>query len=112
MAKRAEADFFRAREEYKLHGLQEALPTVAFSADFCKRFYPAASRRLEERGTVVLMIYVTEDGRPAVVKTLASSDYARLDEAAEQCVIEFGRFWPPQVDGRVASALQRFVVTW
>ena len=95
-----------------LHGVKDARPTANFSADFCKSFYPAASRRLEERGTVELWVYVTEDGRPARTQVEKSSGYARLDEAAERCVIGFGRFLPPSVDGSVSTAVQRFVITW
>lgn len=48
--------------------------------------YPAASRRLNEQGTVVLKVMVDEAGRVMEVMVQTSSGFTRLDEAARRAV--------------------------
>lgn len=58
-----------------------------------KPVYPAASRRLEEEGKVVLRVRVGADGLPLEVEVKTSSGFARLDEAAKAAVKQW-RFVP------------------
>lgn len=48
--------------------------------------YPALSRRLGEQGSVVLAVYVSENGRAENVTLKKSSGYGRLDRAAMAAV--------------------------
>lgn len=51
-----------------------------------KPAYPRVSLRLEEQGTVTVRIHVGPDGRVRDVELVASSGFARLDEAALEAV--------------------------
>ena len=55
--------------------------------------YPALSRRLGERGRVLLRVYVNADGTAREVQVRTPSGSARLDQAAKQAV-ERWRFVP------------------
>lgn len=61
--------------------------------------YPAASRRLEEAGQVLVQVWVTEGGLPQQVQVRQSSGFARLDAAAVAAV-EGARFKPYVTAGR------------
>jgi len=61
----------------------------AWKADYLrnpKPVYPNASRRLGERGVVLLRVLVTATGEPAKVDLKKTSGYARLDESALEAV--------------------------
>jgi protein TonB len=61
----------------------------AWKADYLrnpKPVYPNASRRLGERGIVLLRVLVTATGEPAKVDLKKTSGYARLDESALEAV--------------------------
>lgn len=66
--------------------------------------YPALSRRLGEQGSVLLSVYVTEDGRAQSVNLKQSSGFDRLDNAA----IDSVQRW------RFAAAKQgeRLIASW
>lgn len=55
--------------------------------------YPPLSRRLGERGRVLLRVYVRPDGSAREVHVHASSGYTRLDRAAKEAV-EHWQFVP------------------
>jgi periplasmic protein TonB len=60
-----------------------------FSANYLKNpapDYPAISRRLGERGQVLLRVLVSPEGRPEQVEINRSSGYQRLDQAAQNAV--------------------------
>lgn len=68
--------------------------------------YPPASRRLGEKGRVVLRIFVSADGRAERIEVGASSGFARLDEAARAAVAGW-RFVPARRgDAQVAAWVQ------
>ena len=74
--------------------------------------FPPASRRAGETGTVVLAIFVKEDGRPGEVKVAKSSGSTALDEAA---VKEAQRNWklvPGKEDGKPVAMWYNFAVTF
>ena len=48
--------------------------------------YPAGSRRVGEQGSVLVRVFVSEQGLPARVELRESSGYTRLDEAAVTAV--------------------------
>ena len=58
-----------------------------------ERYYPEASRRVSETGTVRLALAVGQDGVPRRVRLIESSGYLRLDDAAQRLALDF-RFSP------------------
>jgi periplasmic protein TonB len=64
--------------------------------------YPAASKKLNEQGTVIVRVLVSTDGAAADVQLGKSSDYERLDEAALKAVRHW-RFVPGKRDGVAES---------
>jgi protein TonB len=73
--------------------------------------YPASSKRLEQEGTVTLLLYVTEDGRVADAKVDRSSGYPALDQAALR-ESRTWRFLPAQTQGKPVAAWYRISVTF
>ena len=61
--------------------------------------YPALSKRMGEKGKVVLRVLVNEKGLPDEVLVQTSSGFARLDEAGRQAALR-ALFKPHQEDGR------------
>jgi periplasmic protein TonB len=80
--------------------------------DLCEPYYPSASRRLSEEGSVVLLVYVAPNGRVSETKVETSSGIGRLDEAAEKCVKAQGRFEPQKVGAEAVGSWQRMKWTW
>lgn len=74
--------------------------------------YPPASRRAGEAGTVVLAVYVQENGRPGEVKVQKSSGFDKLDEAAVKEVQRNWRFVPGKEDGKPVAMWHTFAVTF
>jgi protein TonB len=64
--------------------------------------YPAASKRLNEQGKVVLRVLVNEKGQPAQVTVHTSSGFPRLDEAGRQATLR-AVFKPHLDDGRAIA---------
>lgn len=89
-----------------------ALPPLVppvFNADYLDNpspQYPPASRRLGEKGRVVLRILVSAEGRAERIEIGTSSGFARLDEAAREAVAGW-RFVPARRgDTQVAAWVQ------
>ena len=78
----------------------------------CSSFYPSASRRLSEEGSVVVLIYVAPSGRVTESKVETSSGIQRLDEATQKCVTSQGRFEPQKVGTEAVGSWQRMKYTW
>lgn len=71
--------------------------------------YPRLSRRLQEEGTVTLLIEVDARGRVLSVRIVAGSGHARLDQAALAAVRDW-TFTPALEDGEpVAASLEHRV---
>lgn len=73
--------------------------------------YPAASRRAEEQGTVVLRFLVAESGQVVESKVESSSGSARLDEAARQALSRC-KFKPGTTDGVPQRSWASLKYTW
>lgn len=80
--------------------------------DLCEPYYPSASRRLSEEGSVVLLVFVGPNGRATETKVETSSGIQRLDEAAEKCVKAQGKFEPQRVGNEAVGSWQRMKWTW
>jgi protein TonB len=78
----------------------------------CGAYYPSASRRLSEEGSVVLLVFVAPNGKVSETKVETSSGFQRLDEAAEKCVKAQGRFEPQKVGNEAVGSWQRMKWTW
>ena len=80
--------------------------------DACGSYYPSASRRLSEEGSVVLLVFIAPNGKVSESKVETSSGFQRLDEAAEKCVKSQGRFEPSKVGNEAVGSWQRMKWTW
>jgi len=83
-------------------------------SDACSSYYPSASRRLSEEGSVVLAMFVNASGKVTETKVETSSGIPRLDEAAQKCVMSVGTgvFEPQKVGNEAVSAWFRIKWTW
>jgi TonB family protein len=78
---------------------------------FTQPEYPPSARRDDEEGTVVLLLYVNEDGRIGRARIDKSSGFALLDEAGLRAT----RNWtalPATDDGKKVCAWGRFAITF
>ena len=74
--------------------------------------YPPASRRAGETGTVILDVYVLENGRVGEARIKQSSGYPRLDEAAVREVKRSWRLRPGTENGKPVPMWGQFAVTF
>ena len=83
-------------------------------ADACSSYYPSASRRLSEEGSVILQMFVAPNGKVTETKVETSSGIQRLDEAASKCVqgIGTGVFEPAKSGDTPIGAWFRLKWTW
>lgn len=73
--------------------------------------YPAASRRQQETGAVILSFLVGIDGRVLDSRVEASSGFPRLDEAARRA-LSLCTFTPGTVDGKPEESWHRLRYVW
>jgi len=74
--------------------------------------YPPSSRRAGEAGTVILQVYVLENGRVGEAKVMTSSGFPRLDEAALREVKRSWRLVPGTENGKPVPMWGQFAVTF
>jgi periplasmic protein TonB len=74
--------------------------------------YPPSSRRAGEAGTVILEVYVLENGRVGEARVKQSSGYPRLDEAAVREVKRSWRLMPGTEGGKPVPMWGQFAVTF
>jgi protein TonB len=74
--------------------------------------YPPSSRRAGEAGTVILEVYVLENGRVGDARVKQSSGFPRLDEAAVREVKRSWRLIPGTEDGKPVAMWGQFAVTF
>lgn len=84
---------------------------VVQAASCEKPEYPAASKRLEEEGTVVLRFLIDVDGRVIDSKVETGSGYDRLDQAARNALGKC-KFKPGTVDGKPEQSWASMKYTW
>lgn len=85
-----------------LHKRTGVVIPASYAKNNQKPEYPAISRRLNEQGTVSLIVLVREDGSAAKVEIKNSSGFPLLDEAAKNAVIQW-HFIPAKIDGQPIS---------
>lgn len=74
--------------------------------------YPPSSRRAGEAGTVILEVYVLENGRVGEARVKQSSGHPRLDEAAVREVKRSWRLVPGTENGKPVPMWGQFAVTF
>lgn len=74
--------------------------------------YPPSSRRAGEAGTVILEVYVLENGRVGEARVKKSSGFPRLDEAAVREVKRSWRLVPGTENGKPVPMWGQFAVTF
>lgn len=91
---------------------QVRVPAILNAASNCpKPEYPAASRRMEEEGTVLLRFLVEVDGKIVQAAIEKSSGFPRLDEAAKLALSKC-QFKPGTVDGKAEQSWANLKYTW
>jgi protein TonB len=73
--------------------------------------YPAASRRLEETGTVTLRFLIDVDGKVVKSEVESSSGHPRLDDAARDALSRC-QFKPGSVDGKPEQSWAKLKYAW
>jgi periplasmic protein TonB len=95
---------------------QAAIPRTAPKSDSRRPLsqpeYPPSSRRAGEAGTVILEVYVLENGRVGEARVKQSSGYPRLDEAAVREVKRSWRLVPGTENGKPVPMWGQFAVTF
>ena len=81
------------------------------SGSCAKPQYPAASRRLEEEGTVTLRFRVEADGQVSQSEVQNSSGFKRLDEAARDALSRC-RFSPAMSQGQATASWATMRYSW
>lgn len=92
----------------------EAITAPRFDASYLdnpKPVYPATSRRLGEQGKVLLRVLVSAAGLAEKVELKASSNFARLDQAAQEAVGRW-RFVPARRGEQAIAAWVQVPVTF
>jgi protein TonB len=74
--------------------------------------YPPSSRRAGETGTVILEVYVLENGHAGDVRVKQSSGFPKLDEAAVREVKRSWRLQPGTENGKPVAMWGQFAVTF
>jgi len=80
--------------------------------ELCSSFYPVASRRASEEGSVVLAVHVTASGRVDGIEIERSSGAPALDVAAAGCIAGYGSFAPRREGDQAVPGWQRLKWTW
>lgn len=86
-------------------------PVIDAARSCEKPEYPAASKRLEEEGTVIVNFLIDVDGRVVDSKIGTSSGYDRLDQAARAALGKC-KFKPGTVDGKPEQSWASIKYTW
>ncbi len=73
--------------------------------------YPAASKRMEETGTVVLRFLIDVDGRVLSSEVESSSGHGRLDQAAAEALSKC-KFKPGTAGGKPEQSWARIRYVW
>jgi bla regulator protein blaR1 len=101
----------RSKETFATDGGQVVAPKSNPARRLSQPIYPPASQRLGEHGTVVLNLFVLEDGSVADARIHESSGYPDLDYAALYETYRW-RLDPGTVGGEPTRMWGRFAVTF
>lgn len=101
----------RSKETFASEGGQVVAPKSNPARQLSQPIYPPASQRLGEHGTVVLNLFVLEDGSVADARIHESSGYPDLDYAALYETYRW-RLDPGTVGGEPTRMWGRFAVTF
>jgi len=74
--------------------------------------YPPSSKRLGEEGTVVLQLYVQEDGKVGEARVQTSSGFPKLDEAAVKEALRSWRLLPATQGGKPIAMWYSFRIVF
>lgn len=91
--------------------VERVAPVVDAAKNCPKPEYPAASKRLEEEGTVLLRFMIDEGGKVIESRVDKSSGYTRLDEAARVALSQC-QFKPGTADGKPERSWASLKYTW
>lgn len=91
--------------------VQRVAPVIDAAKNCRKPEYPAASKRLEEEGLVVLRFMIDESGRVIESRVETSSGFARLDEAARAALSQC-QFKPGTADGKPERSWASLKYVW
>lgn len=91
--------------------VQRVGPVIDAAKNCQKPEYPAASKRLEEEGVVVLRFMIDEVGKVLESRVETSSGHARLDEAARSALSQC-QFKPGTVDGTPERSWASLKYVW
>jgi periplasmic protein TonB len=86
-------------------------PAVVLASSCEKPEYPAASRRANETGTVLLNFLIDTNGKVIDSKVERSSGFRRLDDAA-RAALGLCKFRPATLNGAPAQAWARIEYVW
>lgn len=91
--------------------VQRVLPVIDAAKNCRKPEYPAASKRLEEEGQVLLRFMIDEAGKVIESRIETSSGFARLDEAARTALSQC-QFKPGTADGKPERSWASLKYVW
>lgn len=91
--------------------VQRVAPVIDAAKNCRKPEYPAASKRLEEEGLVVLRFMIDESGRVIESRVETSSGFTRLDEAARAALSQC-QFKPGTADGKPERSWASLKYVW
>lgn len=86
-------------------------PKLAATEHSAREFYPDQSRHLNEEGTVIVAVRVSEAGCGVALGVSGSSGSVQLDDAALRFAETF-EFLPAEKDGKAIAAVKEFKVVF
>ena len=92
--------------------VQSIIPSPDAAEKLASCPYPEDARSQMETGTVVMMVYVSQSGAATNAQVDTSSGSASLDQAAVNCVMQFGQFAPHYAGGKRAGYWGRMKFNW
>ncbi|MEA1013276.1 energy transducer TonB [Sphingosinicella sp. LY1275] len=75
-------------------------------------YYPAASLKAGEQGTVGFEVALNRDGKIESCRVTSSSGFPRLDEATCDMIVRTARFRPSERSGSARIPRQNYFIEW
>ena len=76
------------------------------------KYYPTEARRLNEEGSVVIVVHIDNTGIPTGVDISQSSGFKDLDQASVDCAMQGWRYAPALMNGNPISSTKQYRITW